>query len=124
MTSKKLYPNVGEVIGKIFTDFYREKLARVISNIPEVQSTKISRWVTNFPYVCSFEGQPSFRIADIGCGEGQSTQALGNAFPEAKVLGIDIDKKAIAYAENHRTARNISFLCKLLQAVLKFSDLF
>ena len=52
MTSKKVYPNVGEVIGKIFTDFYRDKLARVISNIPEVRSTKVSRLVSNFPHVC------------------------------------------------------------------------
>ena len=123
-TSKKLYPKVGEIIGKIFTDFYKEKLVRILSNIPEVRITKVSRLVSNFLHVCYLQDQPSFRIADIGCGEGQSTQALGKAFPGAKVLGIDIDQRAIAYAKKHTTAGNISFLCKLLQAVLKFSDLF
>ena len=107
-TCEKLYPEVGKVIGKLYTEFYTDKLAQVLRNVPELQQKKILRSVV-------FNHQLSdhlYSIADIGCGEGQSTQVLGETFLGAKVIGIDIDEKAIAHAKKHRTASNISFVCK------------
>ena len=78
-----------------------------------MKSTKVSRLAgLQFLPLSTFQGQPKFSIADIGCGEGESTKALGKAFPEAKIVGIDIDQEAITYAKNHTTAINISFDCK------------
>lgn len=33
---------------------------------------------------------PAKRILDIGCGEGLLTETLANAYPEARIVGIDI----------------------------------
>ena len=42
-------------------------------------------------------------IADLGCGAGFTTAALKKSFPKADVIGYDISKDAIAFAErNHR----------------------
>lgn len=38
------------------------------------------------------------RIADVGCGQGWSSLGLARAFPNASVLGIDIDGPSIADA--------------------------
>ncbi|MWB97478.1 class I SAM-dependent methyltransferase [Agromyces seonyuensis] len=44
---------------------------------------------------------PSPRIADLGCGEGWSTIALGRAFPHADVVGVDLDPGSIEDAARH-----------------------
>ena len=44
-TCEKLYPEVGKVIGKLYTEFYTDKLAQVLRNVPELQQKKILRSV-------------------------------------------------------------------------------
>ena len=44
---------------------------------------------------------PGARIADIGCGLGWSTLALARAFPEASLVGMDVDEPSIARATKH-----------------------
>ncbi|GAA3690594.1 methyltransferase domain-containing protein [Gordonia hankookensis] len=46
--------------------------------------------------------RPGARIADIGFGGGHSTVALANAYPEATLVGLDIDAESVAMAR--RTA--------------------
>ena len=41
---------------------------------------------------------PGARIADVGCGAGWSTIALAHAYPQAKVVGFDIDQPSIDMA--------------------------
>lgn len=48
--------------------------------------------------------RPGARIADLGCGLGWSTIALARAYPEAEVIGIDLDAHSIEVARNN--ARN------------------
>ena len=43
-------------------------------------------------------GRPGARIADVGCGAGWSTFALGHAYPEATVIGLDVDQPSIEAA--------------------------
>lgn len=38
---------------------------------------------------------------DLGCGEGYYSVALSEAFPEARVLGVDISKNAVRQAARH-----------------------
>lgn len=41
-------------------------------------------------YDAALEEAESYRIADVGCGEGQLTAALAERYPDAHVLGIDV----------------------------------
>jgi 2-polyprenyl-3-methyl-5-hydroxy-6-metoxy-1,4-benzoquinol methylase len=43
--------------------------------------------------------QAGARVADIGCGQGWSTQALAKAYPTSRVVGIDLDEASIEDAE-------------------------
>ena len=48
------------------------------------------------------------RIADIGCGEGWSTIALSLAYPDATVLGLDIDQPSVAAARANAEAAGVA----------------
>jgi len=39
------------------------------------------------------------RILDIGCGEGQITRILASIYPDAEIIGVDIDPDAVARAK-------------------------
>lgn len=59
--------------------------------------------------------QPPQSILDVGCGGGLFTIRLGRRYPKAKVTGIDISQKAIAFANERLQAaqppvRNVEFL--------------
>ncbi len=51
---------------------------------------------------------PPARIADVACGEGWSTLALARAYPNARVVGIDLDEASIAAARLHATAEGLA----------------
>ena len=44
---------------------------------------------------------PPARIADIACGEGWSTLAIARAYPNSRVVGIDLDAPSIEAARRH-----------------------
>ncbi|WP_328531034.1 class I SAM-dependent methyltransferase [Nocardioides sp. NBC_00368] len=56
------------------------------------------------------------RILDVGCGGGWSSIALARAYPEATVLGIDIDQPsvdmAVANAREAGVEDRVRFLCQ------------
>ena len=41
---------------------------------------------------------PPARLADVGCGEGWSTIAIAKAYPNARIIGVDIDAPSVAAA--------------------------
>lgn len=47
-------------------------------------------------------------VLDAGCGTGWSTIALANAFPEARVVGLDLDVASIEEAREHAAAAGIA----------------
>lgn len=60
------------------------------------------------------------KIADIGCGAGQSTVAMGKAFPRSKIVGIDYDKRSIERANKlaaNNGVNNIDFVAAPADAV-------
>ena len=63
--------------------WYRHELPGVLAALPGVHD-RLAR--------------PGARILDIGCGAGHSTVALATAYPEATVLGVDIDAPSIELA--------------------------
>jgi 2-polyprenyl-3-methyl-5-hydroxy-6-metoxy-1,4-benzoquinol methylase len=53
------------------------------------------------------------KIADVGCGAGQSTVTMGKAFPKAKLTGIDFHGPSITRARKHAAdagLKNVTFL--------------
>ncbi len=50
-------------------------------------------------------------ILDIGCGNGIFSALLSRKFPDARITGIDIDKKKIYYADRYyRSNHNLCFI--------------
>lgn len=52
-------------------------------------------------------------VVDVGCGRGQSTLAIGRAFRNSTVLGVDNHAESIAYARRlaaDENLENVSFL--------------
>ncbi len=47
------------------------------------------------------------QILDVGCNSGTFTKQIYNVFPESKIYGIDISRKAISYAK--RKYKKINF---------------
>ncbi len=54
--------------------------------------------LSSVPAVHAVLSRPGGRIADIGCGAGWSAIALANAYPEARVEGIDVDAPSVEMA--------------------------
>lgn len=52
---------------------------------------------------------PPQSILDVGCGGGLSTIRLGLQFPQAQILGIDLNPLAIAFAKTRLAPPNVSF---------------
>jgi SAM-dependent methyltransferase len=81
--------------------WYEKQLAPALAGVPVVHDA------------LSAEG---CRILDVGCGGGWSSIALARAYPEATVLGIDIDQPsvdmAVANAREAGVEDRVRFLCQ------------
>lgn len=51
-------------------------------------------------------------ILDVGCGGGDFTKLLAEAYPQAQVTGIDTSEEAICYANKNHALPNLSFICQ------------
>ena len=49
------------------------------------------------------------KIADMGCGFGNSSLSLASIFPQATVHGLDIDEDSIAKAKANINHPNVTF---------------
>ncbi|MFJ6279888.1 class I SAM-dependent methyltransferase [Arthrobacter subterraneus] len=89
------YRNGAGVSWQEFGDDARESQADM--NRPWFER-ELANALRQAPGVTSRLQVPQASIADIGCGAGWSTIALGRAFPAAKVIGFDIDAESIDLA--------------------------
>jgi SAM-dependent methyltransferase len=48
-------------------------------------------------------------IVDVGCGMGYATYNLGSLFPQSKIVGVDLDRNSILYANKFNTLSNVKF---------------
>jgi SAM-dependent methyltransferase len=65
-------------------------------------------WLPAIPDVHARLGaEPPARVVDIGCGEGWSTIAVARAYPNAAVVGLDLDGPSIEAARGHARAEGI-----------------
>ncbi|MGW0178682.1 class I SAM-dependent methyltransferase [Nocardia sp. NPDC003345] len=72
--------------------WYEHRLAAALATVPEVDTV--------------LRG-PGTRILDIGCGAGWSALALARAYPEARVLGVDIDAPSVEAARHNAAAAGL-----------------
>lgn len=49
------------------------------------------------------------RVLDFGCGVGDTSRRLAEAFPDARVVGVDSSAGAIAWAREHHGSSRVAF---------------
>lgn len=81
--------------------WYEKRLGPALAGVPAVHDALTT---------------PGCRVLDVGCGGGWSSIALARAYPEASVLGVDIDQPSIDLAISNAHAADLSgrvgFVCQ------------
>ena len=67
-----------------------------------------AEWVGMLPDVVHVLGRPGARIADLGCGSGWSSVALAQAFPDALVIGVDLDLASLERGREIAVAEGVA----------------
>ena len=76
--------------------------AQAAFNRPGFQSLLTSEWLANgAPDLHARLQQPGARILDAGCGLGWSTIAFARGYPDATVVGVDLDGPSIDRAREN-----------------------
>jgi len=76
-------------------------------NRPAFTSDLVKEWLPAIPDLhARLTSTNTAKIADVGCGEGWSTMAVADAFPDMQVTGFDLDPPSIAAARDHALARD------------------
>lgn len=70
-------------------------------NRPAFVRDLTTRWIPAAPDLHAALTSERLRVADVGCGAGWSTQAMGRAFPLAEVIGFDADEASIDDARQY-----------------------
>jgi SAM-dependent methyltransferase len=71
-------------------------------------SSELAPALASVPDLHEVLSAPGTRIADIGCGEGWSTIALASAYPDAAVVGIDVDEPSVATARSNAETAGVA----------------
>lgn len=64
--------------------------------------------LAEIPDVHAALAHPGARIVDVGCGCGWSSLALARAYPDASVLGVDVDQPSVDAARAAAAAEGLS----------------
>lgn len=56
-------------------------------------------WPQELPFLLPHALKPGLRILDAGCGTGEFTVRAAAAFPEAEILGVELEAINVAYAQ-------------------------
>jgi 2-polyprenyl-3-methyl-5-hydroxy-6-metoxy-1,4-benzoquinol methylase len=71
-------------------------------NRPMYRPETVGSWIAAMPAVHErLSRSPAARVLDLGCGLGWSTIALAQAFPEARLTGIDLDADSVEEARRN-----------------------
>jgi ubiquinone/menaquinone biosynthesis C-methylase UbiE len=78
-------------------------------NRPAFTHLLASEWLGSIPDIdARLRSTPPAVLLDVACGEGWSTIALAKAYPEAKVIGVDLDAPSIEAARRHAAEQGVS----------------
>ena len=62
-------------------------------------------WLPGIPDIHRrLQSDPPAQVLDVACGEGWSSIAIATAYPNARVVGIDLDAPSISAAKEHAAA--------------------
>jgi len=77
-------------------------------NRPAFRTDLTGSWLPTVSDVHERLAAPGARVADVGCGHGWSTIALAQAYPQAEVIGYDLDASSIAEARANADSAGVS----------------
>ena len=83
-------------------------------NRPAFSRDLLDSWLTALPDINQrLEHGEALHIADVGCGEGWACIALAKAYPNARVVGFDLDSASIdaAKANAKNAGVQVEFVC-------------
>ena len=91
-----------------------EKAQRELLALPEARWGETGANTTDMfavyePYLRRHLEKEPGRIVDIGCGLGQTARSLAQAFPNARVLGLDVSPQAVNVAARTFRRDNLEF---------------
>lgn len=76
-------------------------VAQELANRPLFRHVLTTQWLPAIPDVDARLRAPGARVADVACGTGRSTLAIAQAYPNATVVGLDVDPESIERATSH-----------------------
>ena len=85
-------------------------------NRPAFLADLVERWIPAAADIHQRLLSSPLRVADVACGAGWSTIAMGGAFPMAQVIGLDADEASIADARANAAAEQVRVEFKTLDA--------
>jgi 2-polyprenyl-3-methyl-5-hydroxy-6-metoxy-1,4-benzoquinol methylase len=83
-------------------------------NRPAFVSDLVQTWIPAAPDIHAALRTTPLRVADVGCGVGWSTTTIARAFPNAEVIGFDLDEASVHDARDAAAAQGVSvrFECR------------
>lgn len=94
---------------RFFRPFYKGALVHVLNSLEGVTEALKS---------------DGARLADVGCGQGETCQIIGKAFPELAITGIDYHGPSIEEAQKLNECNNVSYKVASASDVSSDSDKF
>ncbi|GAB3168721.1 class I SAM-dependent methyltransferase [Myceligenerans halotolerans] len=88
---------------------YGEDIRRGIAAFNRPQYLhELPNWLTSVPGLdARLRAAEKPRLLDLGCGIGQAALALARAYPDASVLGVDLDDDSVTEARHAATAAQL-----------------
>jgi 2-polyprenyl-3-methyl-5-hydroxy-6-metoxy-1,4-benzoquinol methylase len=84
----------------------REGIARM--NRPMYRQLLGQEWIPAMPDIAAKLRRAGAKVADVGCGCGDSSVSLAHCYPEATVHGFDLDADSIAEARKKAGAEGVA----------------
>jgi len=94
--------------GVDWTDYPRLSEAQELANRPLFQNLLAQEWLPAIPDVHARLLAGGARVADVAAGSGWSSIAMGRAYPDIEVDGLDLDADAIARARENAVAAGVA----------------
>ena len=66
-----------------------------------------------------FEGKENLKILSYGCSTGEEVVTLRNYFPNATIIGAEINKRSLAACKKRQTDEKISFVYSRIDEIRK-----